>query len=79
MHSYLDVLLGELVESLALLLEDLHVGLEQVLALHALTAGHRPHQHPHVNVLERHADVRRWDDLWTTQTQLLHQWPRCIE
>ena len=55
-------LLGVLVEGLALGLEDLDVGGEQVLALHALLAGHGADEEGGVDVLEGDGGVVGGDD-----------------
>lgn len=50
--AYLHGLLGKLVQSGTLDLEDVGVGLQQVLPLHALLPGHGAHQDGGVAVLE---------------------------
>lgn len=62
-RGHLDSLLGELVQGGALRLEDGHVGLQQVLALHPLLAGHGAHQDGRVDVLEAHLHLVRGDHL----------------
>lgn len=62
-RGHLDGLLGELVQGGALRLEDGHVGLQQVLALHPLLAGHRAHQDGRIDVLEAHLHLVRGDHL----------------
>ena len=49
-HQHFDVLLGELVQGVALLLEDLDVGGQQVLPLHPLPSRHRADQESGVDV-----------------------------
>ncbi|MNX25312.1 hypothetical protein D3C86_553570 [compost metagenome] len=56
-HEHLDVALGHLVEGLALGGEDGGVGLEEVLALHALAAGTRADQEGDVRILEGHFGI----------------------
>ena len=59
-HQHADIAVRHLVHRLALRGEDLRVGHEQVLALHAGTARPRADQQRGVAVLERHASHRRW-------------------
>ena len=56
--TYLHSLLGKLVDGVALLLEYLHVGLQQVFPLHALPARHGTDQHCVVDVGEPGLHVR---------------------
>ena len=60
---YLGSLLGILLQGSSLALEDGHVGLQQVLPLHALLPGHGTHQDGSVQVLEAHLHFVSGDDL----------------
>ena len=62
-HQYADVAVRHLVHRLALRGEDLRIGHEQVLALHAGTARPRADQQRGVAILERHARIVGGDDL----------------
>lgn len=66
---HLHGLLGVLVQSGSLGLEDGHVGLQQVLPLHPLLPGHGAHQDGGVDVLEAHLHLVRGDDLCVGDTQ----------
>lgn len=61
--TYLHSLLGKLVQSGSLDLEDVGVGLQQVLPLHALLPGHGAHQDSSIAVLEGLLGVGGGEDL----------------
>lgn len=63
LKRHLDSLLGVFVQCSSLGLEDGHVGLQQVLPLHALLPGHGAHQDGGINVLEAHFHLVGGDDL----------------
>lgn len=61
--SYPDGLLGVLLQGGTLGLKDGHVGLQEVLPLHALLPGHRAHQDGCVQILEAQLHLVGGDDL----------------
>lgn len=53
-----------LIQSSALCLKDLCIGLEQVLPLHALSARHGTHQDGYIDILECNNRVISWNHLY---------------
>jgi len=58
-HQNFDTFLGMLVHGLALHLEDLDIGRQQVLPLHALLPGHGAHQESSINILKCNIGIIR--------------------
>ena len=62
-NTDLDSLLGDLVKSLALSLENLSVGAEEITTFHAGTTRFGTHEHRNINVLEADKRISGSDDL----------------